>query len=111
MRSFKPKSHLSSALSFLTIIAIIWYVFYSQTPSATVEENLPANQWSTARALQHVKAMSLNPHHVGSAAHDDVRDYVISQLEEIGLQVTTQKGYTMDPWGKPSKSRKYSGTY
>ncbi|MEO9502537.1 M28 family peptidase [Nonlabens ulvanivorans] len=99
MRSFKPKSHLSSALSFLTIIAIIWYVFYSQTPSAAVEDSLPATEWSTARALEHVKAMSVQPHHVGSAAHDDVRDYVVTQLQAMGLQVTTQKGYTMDPWG------------
>jgi len=99
MRSFKPKSHLSSALSFLVIIALVWYVFHSQTPSAAVKDNLPATQWSTARALEHVKTMSVSPHHVGSTAHDDVRDYVITQLEKLGLQVTTQKGYTMDPWG------------
>ncbi len=99
MKTYRPKSHLTSAASFLVIIALIWYVFHSQTPSSSVEDNLPATQWSTARALQHVKAMSVKPHHVGSAAHDDVRDYVVSQLEEMGLQVATQKGYTMDPWG------------
>jgi len=99
MQAFKPKSHLSSAISFLAIIALVWYVFHSQTPSSDVEDNLSPTEWSTARALEHVKAMSVHPHHVGSDAHDDVRDYIVSQLEGMGLQVTTQKGYTMDPWG------------
>lgn len=99
MKSYRPKSHLTSAFSFLVIMALVWYAFNSQTPSTDVEENQIATQWSTARALEHVKAMSIVPHHVGSPAHDDMRVYVVSQLEKMGLQVSTQKGYTMDAWG------------
>ncbi|MFT7385287.1 MAG: hypothetical protein ACI82E_000034, partial [Nonlabens sp.] len=69
----RPKSHLTSALSFLVIILMIWYAFQSQTPSSQVKENLPTTEWSTARALQHVKAISLKPHYVGSKAHNEVR--------------------------------------
>lgn len=89
----RAKSHLTSAASFLVIILMIWYAFHSQTPSAQVEENLPATEWSTARALEHVKAISLKPHYVGSNAHHEVRDYIKEEFTKLGLNVTTQKGY------------------
>lgn len=103
MRTHRPKSHLSSALSFLIIIGMIWYAFYGATPSSSVPEDVTATEWSTARALEHVKALSVAPHHVGSAAHDDARDYIVDELKELGLNVTTQTGYTLDPWGNLAK--------
>lgn len=99
----RPKSHLTSALSFLTLICMIWFSFHGQTPSAQIEEDLPATEWSTSRALQHVKAMSLQPHYVGSKAHHDVRDYIKDQLEKMGLTVQIQKGYDISTDGNMSQ--------
>ncbi len=103
MRTHRPKSHLSSAVSFLAIIAMVFYAFYGSTPSSSVPVDVDATEWSTARALEHVKALSVAPHHVGSAAHDNARDYIVDELENLGLNVSTQTGYTLDPWGNLAK--------
>jgi hypothetical protein len=99
----RPKSHITSAASFLVIILMIWYAFHSQTPSSDVKENLPVTEWSTARALQHVKAVSLKPHYVGSKAHNEVRAYISEELNKMGLNVTIQKGYDISRNGNLSE--------
>ncbi|MGB5983547.1 MAG: M28 family peptidase [Nonlabens sp.] len=95
----RPKSHFTSALSFISILILAFYAFYSQTPSRSVKENIELTEWSTARALQHVKAISQEPHYVGSDAHARVRNYIINELESLGLQVETQRGFTLDEYG------------
>jgi len=82
---------------------MIWYALYGSTPSSNVPEDVTATEWSTARALEHVKALSVAPHHVGSEAHDDARDYIVDELKNLGLNVSTQTGYTLDPWGNLAK--------
>ncbi len=99
----RPKSHISSAASFIVLIAMIWYAFHSQTPSSEVEDNLPETEWSTARALEHVKAISVEPHFVGSEAHYKVKNYIATELKKMGLSVTTQKGYDISWNGNMSQ--------
>ncbi|MEN8817008.1 MAG: M28 family peptidase [Nonlabens sp.] len=99
----RPKSHFTSALSFLAIILMIWYAFHGQTPSSEVKDNLPETEWSTARALKHVKAISMKPHYVGSDAHNEVRDYILKEFRKMGMSVTTQKGYDISWNGNMSQ--------
>ncbi|ARN78257.1 peptidase, M28 family protein [Nonlabens spongiae] len=95
----RPKSHFTSAISFIAILLLCWYAFHSQTPSAEVEDNVPLEEWSTQRALNHVKALSQEPHYVGSPGHAKAREYIITQLESLGLSVETQRGFTLDEFG------------
>ncbi|PRP67529.1 M28 family peptidase [Nonlabens agnitus] len=95
----RAKSHVTSAFSLFVLIAMIWYAFHSQTPNGSVENNLPANEWSTARALAHVKELSKAPHYVGSKAHEENRIYIKRQLEKMGLKVEIQTGFTIDEYG------------
>lgn len=99
----RPKSHVTSILSFFILMGMIWYAFYNQTPSSTVKNNLPENEWSTARALQHVKALSKEPHYLGSKAHEDNRNYIKRALDQMGLKVETQTGFDMDASGNLSR--------
>jgi len=99
----RPKSHVTSIMSFFIIIALVWYAFSSETPSGAVKENLPENQWSTARALQHVKALSTAPHYVGSKAHEANLNYIKRELGKIGLKVETQTGFDIDAYGNLSR--------
>jgi hypothetical protein len=99
----RPKSHISSAASFLVLIVMIWYAFHSQTPSSDLKDHVPETKWSTARALDHVKAISLKPHFVGSDAHNDVKKYIETELKKMGLDVTTQKGYDISWNGNMSQ--------
>ncbi len=95
----RPKSHLTSAFSFIAIILMVWYAFTSQTPSGQVQVDLPADQWSTARALAHVKALSQAPHYVGTDAHTANRIYIKRALEKMGLKTEIQSGFTIDASG------------
>jgi len=84
-------------------MGLIWYSFYSQTPSSTVKSNLPENEWSTSRALQHVKALSTAPHYLGSKAHEDNRNYIKRAMDQMGLKVETQTGFDIDASGNLSR--------
>lgn len=95
----RAKSHLTSAFSFLVLMALIWYSFSGQTPSGSIEKNAPKNEWSTARALSHVKALSTAPHYVGTEAHAANRVYITRALEKMGLKVEIQTGFTIDGYG------------
>jgi hypothetical protein len=99
----RPKSHFTSALSFIAILALCWYAFTSQTPSGKLEKNAPLEEWSTTRALIHVKQLSQEPHYLGSPAHEKARTYIKRQLEKLGLKTETQTGYTLDAAGNLSR--------
>lgn len=51
----------------------------------------PANEFSAERAFSHVEQVGEQPHPVGSAANAEVRDYLVGQLEDLGLQPTVQR--------------------
>src|SRR5215207_8791517 len=51
----------------------------------------PANEFSAERAFSHVEQIAERPHPVGSAANAEVRDYLVKQLEDLGLRPTVQK--------------------
>jgi hypothetical protein len=51
----------------------------------------PANEFSAERAFSHVERIAERPHPVGSAANAEVRNYLVGQLEDLGLQPTIQE--------------------
>jgi hypothetical protein len=51
----------------------------------------PANEFSAERAFSNVEQIAERPHPVGSAANAEVRDYLVGQLEDLGLRPTVQK--------------------
>jgi len=87
----------------LLILAIFWS-FRSLMPTngnTTVEEEYG---FSTDMAFTHVEAISKQPHAVGFPAHETVRAYIVAQLEDMGLEVTLQEGYTAGDWANYSKA-------
>jgi hypothetical protein len=99
----RPKSHFTAAFSFLVIICLVWHSFTSQTPDGDLDEDIPLNEWSTARAMQHVKQIGQEAHYTGSEANDRVRDYISDQLKSLGLNPRTQRGYALDPYGNMAR--------
>jgi len=91
------------ATLFLVILAIYWS-FWSLMPQKTDDTALTAYGFSMENALAHVQQISQKPHAVGFAAHKDVREYIISQLEGIGLETSLQEGYTTGDWSNYSKA-------
>ncbi|MBD0779249.1 M20/M25/M40 family metallo-hydrolase [Maribacter sp. ANRC-HE7] len=97
----KPFSKITSLL--LILLAVYWS-FKAAMPSYTEDINTTKNAFSTDRALTHVKNISKKPHGVGFPAHTEVRNYIVSELQSLGLETSLQEGYTAGDWGNLSKA-------
>lgn len=94
------KSILYPLLLLTLFIVSIWYVFYDFSPRYYTDFNAKADQFSTDRAYEHVKKIAEYTHYVGTKAHSDTRNYLIDQLEKLGLKVHTQSGYILNKYGE-----------
>lgn len=89
----------SSLVTILVLLAILSFMYFTIMPQANTEEKVPLNEFSTARALTHVKAISQHPHYVGSQSHEQVAHYLQKELQKLGLETSLQEGYTLTDWG------------
>ena len=94
----------SSAASLLILLLAIYLSFETSMPNYTPDVTIDEISFSTDRALVHVKNMSEKPHGVGFPAHSEVRDYIISALQKMGLETNTQQGFTAGDWGNFSSA-------
>jgi hypothetical protein len=60
-------------------------------PRAIINDSVPAEEFSLARALDHLKIISEKPHFVSSSAHEEVREYLVAELKKLGLEVEIQE--------------------
>ena len=84
------KKHYQT-VSLLLIIISIFYGFYSLTPSAKVEKTSSLTEFSADKALLQLKEITKKPHFSGSPEHNVVKNYLVSELEKLGLQVEIQE--------------------
>ncbi len=84
------KLKYAKVLSFLIVIATIYYSFHSLLPNKITAVNTPVTKFSTERALVRLKEITKKPHYVGNETHRNVRNYLVSELEKLGLQVELQ---------------------
>ena len=73
-------------------------------PSYTPGQEIDVSSFSVDKALTHVKNLSLEPHGVGFNGHEKAAAYIIGELNKMGLQTSTQEGYTAGDWGNLSKA-------
>jgi hypothetical protein len=96
---------LTPAIATLALIGILEFIaIYQIRPPDAVPANAPPAEFSSARALQHLKLISERPHPTGSAENARVRAYIIDQLKALGLtpQVqTTTATFTEKRWHGP----------
>ncbi|MGB5434637.1 MAG: M28 family peptidase [Maribacter sp.] len=97
-------NRFSKIISILLILLAIYWSFKTEMPTYTGDINAPETVFSTDRALTYVKQISQKPHGVGFPAHAEVREYIIAQLEKMGLETSIQEGYTAGDWGNFSKA-------
>ena len=70
-------------------------------PPRDAPPSAPVEVFSAQRAMQHVERIAAVPHPTGSAAHDAVRDYLIDQLQSLGMIVEIQHGGGAADSGRP----------
>ncbi|MGV6828410.1 MAG: M20/M25/M40 family metallo-hydrolase [Flavobacteriales bacterium] len=85
-----------SFLSFLIIIILSAYSFSSLMPHGNFTETPSSEEFSVKRALVDLKEISKNPHFLGSKDHLRVRNYIVSQLKSLGLEVSIQEGFSLN---------------
>ena len=94
------------AIALLLIIVAIYWSFSALMPSKVTSLDAADNLFSTQRALVHLKEISKETHYVGSTGHETVRNYIIKELNDLGLETQIQEGYSYhEKWGYVVKSK------
>ena len=75
----------------LFIGSLIFISVASLVPPDPVPSNASPTEFSSARAMKHVIAISQSPHPTGSPAQTEVRNYILSQLAALGLKPEVQE--------------------
>ncbi len=83
-------------LALLVVGACVAVAIYLQRPPATTPADASATDFSSARALGHLRQVAQSPHPIGSAQHVEVRNYLFKELAAAGVnpevQTTTVAG-------------------
>lgn len=82
------KAKLATALGLVLLAALS--VVRVQRPPSPVPASAPDTIFSAERALRHVALIGLRPHAMGMPDHDRVRDYILAQLQAMGVQPQLQ---------------------
>lgn len=84
------RSSLSGGLLILALLLAVALGLLQLTPPAVAPKNAPATAFSAERAMEHLRVIASEPHPIGSPAHAEVRDYLVAQLRELGLEPQLQ---------------------
>ena len=87
---------LQSLASFLLIVGLVYYSFFSLMPQKGSSSSIAETKFSTERALIPLKEITKAPHYIGTKEHARVRNYLIGQLEELGLETQVQEGFVIN---------------
>ncbi|MFV7233880.1 M28 family peptidase [Flavobacterium sp. ZB4R12] len=99
------KKDYSSIFASLFILVILGLIYFTMMPHWTSDDEGPLSEFSTKRALKQVEAISKQPHYVGSENHEIVANYLLKELNKLGLETSIQEGYTLSDWGNLVKSK------
>jgi len=96
---------LKKAISIILIVIAIYWSFSALIPSSISTIDAPDDAFSTQRALIHLKEISKKPHYVGSPEHENVKNYLVKALENLGLETEIQEDYVLTDWGTITKPK------
>jgi hypothetical protein len=75
------------------VVSFAALAIYSLQPPAAAPSSAPPSDFSSARAMRHVRAVAAEAHPVGSAAHAKVREYILGELSALGLEPVVQDAH------------------
>ncbi len=78
-------------LSFVFILLVAIAALSYLVLPAVVPASAPATDFSVERAIEHLKVIAREPHPTGSIANARVRDYLVEQLKQEGLEPQIQR--------------------
>lgn len=92
LETLQPRSRFALGLVAILLMASLAVIAIRQlSPPAAVPPGAPAPEFSSGRALAHVKAIAGSPRPMGAAAHSAARDYILNELTKAGLTPEVQR--------------------
>ena len=99
------KKNNSSFISVVFILVILGLLFATMMPQWASNDEAPLSKFSTKRALEQVKNISQKPHFVGSDNHNVVANYLVKELQNLGLETSIQEGFAFSDKGVLTKCK------
>ena len=89
---------ISHIFSLVVILILVYVSFNSLLPREISDLNTDATSFSTERAMKQLEIIAKDPHFVGTKEHTEVREYILAELQKLGLDPQVQEGFTFDQW-------------
>lgn len=80
----------STIVSIIIILGVIYWSFSDLKPSLNTDKNVSKTAFSIENALFHLKNISKEAHYTGAKEHKKVQNYIVKELEKMGLEVEIQ---------------------
>ncbi len=95
-------------VTLVVVFALVAASLAMLRPPSPVGISASATEFSSARAMKHLAIIAAHPHRMGSAAHDDVRAYVVRELAALDLAPEIQETSVAqlrfaERWGWPAR--------
>jgi hypothetical protein len=92
-----PPSLVNVLILWISIIALAIFSVRALHAPQPLAATAPENEFSSERALIHVRAIAAIPHPLGSPADGAARNYLVTQLTNLGLQPQIFPAIGVDP--------------
>ncbi|MDQ3803311.1 MAG: M28 family metallopeptidase [Acidobacteriota bacterium] len=96
-RTLEARSPAAGWILGAVIALFVAVAVYQQAPPAPLPEGTPPESFSASRAMRHLRVIARSPHPVGSAEHGAVRDYLVNELNALGLATEVQRATGIGP--------------
>ncbi len=93
-------NRFQALISLTLIIGLTYFSFYSLMPQDGAPATISKTKYSSERALIPLKEISKAPHFIGTKEHTRVREYLLDQLQNLGLETQVQEGFVLNLKGK-----------
>jgi hypothetical protein len=97
MKTNNSTNMIQTIVVVLVIAAAVLAGMSSLAMPAVEPASAPAEEFSAERAMDHIRIISQGPHPTGSLENAQARDYIISQLEALGLSPEVQQTTVVMP--------------
>ena len=87
----KRNTSVKSSSLFMTLFAGILLAILAIAPPSPKDAEISADKFSSGRAMQDVKIIAAKPHPTGSEENAKVREYLITRLTDLGLEVSVSE--------------------
>ena len=89
--------HVGSVL--VAVAAAFMLSIRASAPPPALPDSAPAEVFSAQRAMEHVRVIANNPRPIDSPAHTASREYLLGELQRLGLEVELQRATIVEKTG------------